>query len=145
MNKADTARKLPIGEVARRAGIAASAIRYYESEGLLPKAGRRGGRRVYDPAVLDQLTFIDLSKRSGFTVAEIRELVRGFAGSAPPGVRWRALAEEKMEALDQRIEEASAMKRLLLVVTACECPSFHDCAEALAENAASDDRPESGP
>jgi MerR family redox-sensitive transcriptional activator SoxR len=132
-------KKIPIGEVATRAGITASAIRYYESEGLLPKAGRQGGRRVYDEAILDQLTFIDLSKRSGFTVAEIRKLVRGFAGSAPPGVRWRALAEEKMEALDRRIEEAQTMKRLLTTVTACECPTFHDCAEAIDQNSSIDE------
>lgn len=124
-------KKIPIGEVATRAGIRASAIRYYESEGLLPKASRRSGRRVYDEGILDQLTFIDLSKRSGFSVAEIRRLVSGFAGSAPPGVRWRALAAKKMAALDRRIEEAQTMKRLLGIVAACECPSFHDCAEAI--------------
>ena len=126
--------KISIGEVAKRAGIKASAIRYYEGEGLLPKAGRRGGRRVYDESILDHLTFIDLSKRSGFTVAEIRRLVKGFAGTAPPGVRWRALASAKMEALDQRIEEAQAMRRLLGAVTACECPTFHDCAEAIGDD-----------
>ena len=126
--------KISIGEVARRAGLKASAIRYYESEGLLPKAGRVGGRRVYDESILDQLTFIDLSKRSGFTVAEIRKLVSGFAGAAPPGVRWRALAEKKMEALDRRIEEAQTMRRVLDAVTACECPTFHDCAEALGDD-----------
>ena len=126
--------KISIGDVAKRAGLKASAIRYYESEGLLPKAGRRSGRRVYDESILDQLTFIDLSKRSGFTVAEIRRLVKGFAGSAPPGVRWRALASAKMEALDKRIEEAQAMRRLLDAVTACECPTFHDCAEAIGND-----------
>ncbi len=124
-------KKILIGEVAKRAGIAASAIRYYESEGLLPKAARRGGRRVYDEAILDQLLFIDLSKRSGFTVAEIRRLVSGFAGNTPPGLRWRALAEKKLDALDRRIEEARAMKKLLLTVSDCQCPSFRDCAESI--------------
>ncbi len=123
--------RISIGEVAKRAGIAASAIRYYESEGLLPKAARRAGRRVYDEAILDQLLFIELSKRSGFTIAEIRKLVSGFAGNTPPGRRWRALAEEKLEALDQRIEEARAMKKLLLTVSDCHCPSFRDCAESI--------------
>jgi len=134
MSTTNSSNKILIGEVARRAGIKASAIRYYESEGLLPKADRRGGRRVYDVAILDQLTFIDLSKRSGFTVAEIRRLVSGFAGTAPPGVRWRALAEKKMEALDQRIEEAQTMRRLLGAVSACECPTFHDCAASLEKD-----------
>ena len=133
----DVMQKLSIGIIAKRAGIKASAIRYYESEGLLPKAGRQAGRRVYDDSILDQLRFIDLSKRSGFSVAEIRKLVGGSARSEPPGVRWRALAEKKMEDLDRRIEEARSMKRLLDVVTECECPTFRDCGRALSPHGTS--------
>ena len=129
--------KLSIGIIAKRAGIKASAIRYYESEGLLPKAGRQAGRRVYDDSILDQLRFIDLSKRSGFSIAEIQKLVGGFARSEPPGVRWRALAEKKKEDLDRRIEEARSMKRLLDVVAECECPTFRDCGRALSPESAS--------
>ena len=125
-------KKLRIGQVAKRAGIAASAIRYYEAEGLIPPAGRINGRRVYDDDMIDRLTFIEIAKRAGFTIAEIRKLQSGFARSTPPGVRWRALAERKLEELDRRIEEAETMKRMLGVVMGCECPSFDDCARAMA-------------
>ena len=62
-------KKLSIGQVAERAGIASSAIRYYESEGLLPRAGRRNGRRIYDEGIIDRITLIELAKRAGFRVA----------------------------------------------------------------------------
>ena len=126
-------KKLGIGEVAKRAGINASAIRYYEGEGLLPRAGRINGRRVFDEGIIDRLTFIELAKRAGFTVAEIRKLLSGFARSAPAGVRWRALAERKMAELDERIEEAEKMKRMLRLVMRCECPTFEDCARAMTD------------
>jgi len=125
--------KLAIGEVAKRAGIAASAIRFYESEGLLPRAARENGRRIYDADVIDRLTFIDLAKRSGFTVAEIKRLLSGFRSATPPGVRWRALAEQKLEELDRRIAEAQKMRELLGIVMGCECPTLDDCARAMRD------------
>ncbi|MEN8158531.1 MAG: MerR family transcriptional regulator [Myxococcota bacterium] len=123
--------EIGIGEVARRAGLASSAIRYYESEGLIPRADRRGGKRVYDEGVLLRLAIIDLAKRAGFTIAEIRQLLGGFARRTPPGVRWRRLAEGKLRELEARIAEARRMQALLEVVTRCECPSFDDCARAI--------------
>ena len=128
--------KLPIGQVAKRAGIAASAIRYYESEGLLPKAARQGGRRVYDEQIIDRLTFIELAKRSGFTVAEIRKLQSGFSRQTAPGVRWRSLADKKMQELETRIEEARQMKALLEILVGCECPTLDDCARAMRDGGA---------
>ena len=92
--------KLSIGEVAKRANIAASAIRYYESEGLIPPAGRVRGRRVYDPPIIARLALIHLAKSAGFTIAEIRKLLAGVARSAPPGARWRELAERKLAELE---------------------------------------------
>ena len=123
--------ELGIGEVARRAGIATSAVRYYESEGLIPRAARRSGRRVYDESILLRLTLIDLAKNAGFRVAEIKRLLSGFARRTPPGERWRSLAAAKLEELDQRIAEAERMKRLLRVAMRCDCPSFDDCSRAL--------------
>ena len=123
--------ELGIGEVAKRSGRAPSAIRYYESEGLLPPPPRRGGRRRYDASVLDQLALIDLAKRAGFTVAEIRKLLSGFARRTAPGERWRALTKAKLTELDARIAEAERMKRVLRVVARCRCPSLADCSRAL--------------
>ena len=123
--------ELSIGEVARRSGLASSAIRYYEGEGLIPLAGRRGGRRVYDESILLRLAIIELAKRAGFRIVEIRQLLSGFTKRTPPGVRWRRLAEGKLKELEARIEEARRMQALLEVVTRCECPSFEDCARAI--------------
>jgi MerR family redox-sensitive transcriptional activator SoxR len=117
--------------VAKRAGLAASAIRYYEEEGLIPRADRSGGRRVYDESILDRLTLIGVAKGAGFTIAEIKRLLGGFTRRTPPGERWRALARRKSEELDQRIAEAERMKRVLAAVTRCECPTFEDCSLAL--------------
>lgn len=121
-----------IGQVAERAGIAVSAIRYYEAEGLLPRAERSNGRRVYDESVLERLAIIHLAKGAGFTVAEVKRLLGGFDRSTPPGDRWRALAARKRVGLDQRIAEAERMKRILQMVIRCECPTFTDCSRAMS-------------
>jgi MerR family redox-sensitive transcriptional activator SoxR len=125
--------ELGIGEVARRAGIAPSALRYYENEGLIPRPERRNGRRVYGREVLERLALIDLAKRGGFTIAEIKRLLRGFARRTPPGERWRALAERKRKELDERISEARRMKAVLEVVARCACPTLDDCSRAMAK------------
>lgn len=127
-------KSLSIGEVAELAGIAASAIRYYEAEGLLPRPERRNGRRVYDPSVVGRLAIIHLAKSAGFTVAEVKRLLGGFARRTPPGKRWRALAEAKLAELDERIAEAERMKRVLRAVVRCECPTFTDCSQAMSRS-----------
>lgn len=119
--------ELQIGEVAERCGLATSAIRFYEKEGLLGKAPRKGGRRVYTEAVLDELALIELAKRAGFTVSEIKKLLSGFARRTPPGERWRTLTSGKMTQLDQRIAEAEQMKEVLRTIMRCRCPSLEDC------------------
>jgi DNA-binding transcriptional MerR regulator len=124
---------LRIGEVAERAGLAASALRYYEREGLLPKAARRGGARVYEESILDRLALIGVAKAAGFSVAEIKRLLSGFARRTPPGERWRSLAEAKLEELERRAEEIARMKRVLEAVTRCHCPTFEDCSSALRD------------
>lgn len=128
-----------IGEVARGTGLRASALRYYEAEGLVPSAGRRGGKRVYDEAALDRLALVELAKASGFTVAEVRKLLGGFDRRTPPGERWRSLAKGKIAALDARIAEARRMKRVLEIVSRCDCPTLAECGRAMRS------RPENRP
>lgn len=121
-------RPLSIGEVARRAGLRTSAIRYYESEGLIPVAERISGRRRYDEDVFSRLALIGLAQKAGFTVREIRTLLHGFGRRTPPGVRWRKLAARKLSEVEARIAEAREMQRVLQVLLDCECPSFEVCA-----------------
>jgi MerR family redox-sensitive transcriptional activator SoxR len=122
---------LSIGEVAERTGVAASALRYYEREGLIPKADRQGGKRVYGEDILDRLALIAVAKAAGFTVAEIQTLLSGFARRTPPGQRWRKLAETKLAELETRSAELERMKRVLLAVTRCKCPTLEECSRAL--------------
>ena len=81
-----------IGEVASRAGVAASAIRYYESIGLLPKPERESGQRRYDESVLGRLGFIGVAQAAGFKLPEIKELVGQIDGGSEMGTSMRAIS-----------------------------------------------------
>lgn len=119
-----------IGEVAQRAGIASSAIRYYEKEGLILKAERQGNARVYDEDIFDRLALIELAKKAGFTIAETRELVRGISRRTSPGPRLQAMATKKLTEVEERIAEAEQMRSVLQKMMNCECPTFEDCTRA---------------
>ena len=122
---------LSIGEAARRAGIAPSAIRWYERQGLIPRAERRGGKRIYGEDVLDRLALIGVAKAAGFRIAEIQVLLRGLGRRTPPGPRWRALAKRKAGELAARRDEIDRMARVLDALARCNCPTLRDCARAL--------------
>jgi len=70
---------MSIGEVAKKMGLRSSAIRYYERLGLIPKAPRLSGRRRYDDRVLERLAMVRFAKHVGFSIAEIKVLLRGVA------------------------------------------------------------------
>src|SRR6476661_988694 len=95
-----------IGDVAREAGLEPSAIRYYESEGLIPKPRRVGGQRRYDASIMEWLSLIALAKEAGFTVAEIKLLVSGFTPGTKPAARWASLAERKLVEIDALVARA---------------------------------------
>lgn len=116
-----------IGEVAQRAGLATSAIRYYEKEGLILKADRRGNARVYGADIFDRLALIELAKKAGFTIAETRDLVRGISRRTSPGPRLQAMATRKLLEVEERIAEAKRMREVLQKMMRCECPTFEAC------------------
>ena len=76
--------EMSIGEVARKMGLRSSAIRYYERLGLIPKAPRLSGRRRYDERVLERLAMVRFAKHVGFSIAEIKVLLRGVDGRPRP-------------------------------------------------------------
>jgi MerR family redox-sensitive transcriptional activator SoxR len=125
--------EIAIGEVARRAGIRASALRYYESIGLMPKPRRVGGRRRYDESAVQMLKVVQLAQAAGFTVAEIQTLLHGFAPDTPPAERWQPLARQKLLELDAQIARVQQMKRVLEKGLNCGCLRLEDCAIALEE------------
>lgn len=123
---------LPIGEVARRAGLRTSALRYYEEVGVLPPAERVGGQRRYDEAVLARLAVVRLAQDLGFSMAEIRALVEGFDDVGVPSERWRELASEKLTEVDALIRHAEHMKQLLEESLQCGCLTLDACTVVLA-------------
>jgi len=121
-----------IGDVARAAGLAPSAIRYYEKAGLLPKPGRQSGRRRYGAETAARLKIIQLARDAGFTIAETRTFLSGFSQATTPAARWRALAERKLAELETRSQRIAHMKRLLESSFHCGCLRIEDCERAIA-------------
>jgi MerR family redox-sensitive transcriptional activator SoxR len=121
---------LTIGEVARKAGLQTSAIRYYEKIGLLPKTQRVGGQRRYETSVLNYLEVINVAKRAGFRMDEIRHLFHGFGRGIPAFHRWQVLAQRKIAEMDDLIATAKKMKLLLQRADRCKCLDLEDCGKA---------------
>ena len=117
---------LTIGQVASRAGLRPSAIRYYETQGVLPKAPRIGGRRIYDASVLRRLAMIHLAKSAGFGLAEIRALI-ATADTHGPRPTWRLLARAKRVELDRQMDELARRKEVLARLTDCCCETLDEC------------------
>lgn len=120
-------RELTIGEAANRAGVAPSALRYWEEIGLLDPPRRSGGRRRYDEEALRRTELIVLAKRTGFSLADIRVLLSGFPAKRPPSAVWRKLAGNKLPEIERTLVEATAMKRVLEEGLECDCLSLEEC------------------
>jgi MerR family redox-sensitive transcriptional activator SoxR len=120
-------RELTIGEVADQAGLRTSAVRYYESVGLLPVSKRVNGRRVFSPEIVRLLRTIRFAQHAGFTVAEIRTLFHGFGANVPPSIRWRQLADRKLAELDALVAQADRMRQALRAAMRCGCLRIEDC------------------
>ncbi len=123
-------KELSIGDVARRMELSTSAIRFYESEGLLKPAPRRSGRRVYRESIFDQIAVIGLAQRAGFSIAEIRTLLHGFPRRATAAMRWRTFITTKRKELTAKSEELRRMLALLDTLQSCNCPDLEACGAA---------------
>jgi MerR family redox-sensitive transcriptional activator SoxR len=119
---------LTIGEVARRAGVATSSIRYYERIGLLPEPHRSGGQRRYDAEVLGKLGFIGVAQSAGFKLREIKELIDGVDGANGLGEQMRSLSSQKLGEVEALLERTKAMKGWLEVAQECGCATPAECA-----------------
>jgi DNA-binding transcriptional MerR regulator len=114
---------LDIGEVARRSGVPASTLRFYEDKGLIASIGRQGLRRQFDPRVLERLALIALGRSAGFSLDEIALM---FAPDGKPRLDRRVLSA-KAEELDNTIRELSAIRDGLRHAAACPAPSHMEC------------------
>ena len=114
---------MDISEVARRSGIPASTLRYYEQKGLIASAGRSGLKRVFDARVLERLALIRLGGAAGFSLDEI---ARMFAPDGGPQIDRKLLAAKAAE-LDRTIRRLSAMRDGLQHAAVCPAPSHMEC------------------
>jgi MerR family transcriptional regulator, redox-sensitive transcriptional activator SoxR len=119
--------ELTIGQVADRAGIAPSAIRYYESLGLLPEPDRLGGQRRYDERAVGRLAFIAVAQNAGFKLREIGELIDGIDASGGMAGSMRALSDRKLPEVELLLQRTQAMKGWLEVARECGCSSPDEC------------------
>ncbi|WP_163870965.1 helix-turn-helix domain-containing protein [Myxococcus eversor] len=116
-------RDLDITEVARRSGVPASTLRFYEARGLLSSTGRRGLRRLFAPDVLERLSLIAMGRAAGFSLEDIARMF------APDGrLRLdRKLLSARADELDRTIRELSAMRDGLRHAAVCPAPSHLEC------------------
>jgi DNA-binding transcriptional MerR regulator len=126
--------ELTIGEVARRAGVATSSIRYYERRGLLPEPAREHGQRRYDSDVLGRLGFIGVAQSAGFKLREIKTLIAGVDSSGGMAEPMRALSDRKLAEVEALLEQTKAMKGWLEVARECGCASPAECSLFPAPN-----------
>lgn len=126
---------MDIGEVAQRAGVPASTLRFYEEKGLIASVGRRGLRRLFDASVLERLALIALGQVAGFSLDEI---ARMFAPDGRPQVDRQQL-RDKADELDRTIRELIVLRNGLRHAAACRaadhmaCPTFRRILKAAAQ------------
>jgi MerR family redox-sensitive transcriptional activator SoxR len=118
---------LSIGEVAERAGVRASAIRYYESLGVLPEPQRENGQRRYPAEAIERVKVIGVAQQAGFSLPEIRQLLES-SDQGHVSDQLKALAERKLPEVEELIVRAQAMKGWLETATGCNYSTLDVCA-----------------
>jgi MerR family transcriptional regulator, redox-sensitive transcriptional activator SoxR len=120
---------LTVGELAERAGCATSAVRYYESLGLVQSTRTGGGQRRFRRETLRRLAFIRAAQNVGLSLEEIREALGELPGGrTPTKADWTRVSASWRARLDQRIEALTALRDGLTACIGCGCLSLRRCA-----------------
>jgi MerR family transcriptional regulator, redox-sensitive transcriptional activator SoxR len=120
-----------IGQLARSAGLNASAIRYYERRGLLAPTQRKGGQRRYATDAVSRVLLIRFATEMGFTLNEIKLFLAGIRDNTPVGPRWRKLATRKLIEVNQNVARSLQLRSLLQGLLHCHCPTLQFCLNRL--------------
>ena len=119
---------LTIGQVARRSGVAASALRFYDGLGLIRSERSGSGHRRYPRAALRRIAFIVFAQRIGLTLEEIgEELARLPADRVPTGREWARLSRTWTARIDRRMAELERLRVGLTACIGCGCLSLERC------------------
>lgn len=123
------AHEITIGTLARRTGLAPSAIRYYEDEGLVHPERTAAGQRRFLRADIRRLSFVMIAQKLGFPLARIRTLLEDLPDRRTPNARdWAKISTEMRTELDARIAELEALRDTLDGCIGCGCLSLDKCA-----------------
>jgi MerR family redox-sensitive transcriptional activator SoxR len=122
-------RELTIGELAARSGVAPSALRFYEEEGLIASRRTDGNQRRYEPAVLRRVALLQAGRAAGIPLAAIKAALDGLPAGRTPGRRdWERLSRAWRADIDERIAWLEALRNRLDGCIGCGCLSLDRCA-----------------
>jgi MerR family redox-sensitive transcriptional activator SoxR len=134
--------RLPIGAVAERTGVATSALRYYESEGLISSTRTEGGQRRYTRDVIRRVSFIRIAQEVGLTLDEIRDALDALPdGRAPTEKDWHRLSTSWRPRLDEQIAVLERLRDRLDACIGCGCLSLKVCRLVNPDDVAGADGP----
>ena len=120
--------RITIGELSGRSGVAASALRFYESRGLLSAERSGGNQRRYHRSVLRRVAFIRAAQRVGLSLDEIADALAGLpSGRTPTKADWRRVARTWSSRIDQQISDLERLKEKLTGCVGCGCLSLRTC------------------
>jgi MerR family transcriptional regulator, redox-sensitive transcriptional activator SoxR len=123
-----TSEVVPIGEIVARSGFAASALRYYEREGLITSQRSPGGQRQFHRSVLRRLAFIRAAQRVGLSLDEVRAALATLPDSrTPTRADWARLSRSWRSRLDEQIAALEALRDGLDSCIGCGCLSLRRC------------------
>ncbi len=128
---------IPIGELAVRSGVATSAIRFYESEGLVRSQRSSGNHRLYPRHALRRIAFIRVAQRVGLTLEEIADALSLLPPDrAPTKAEWARLSRSWRHGLDERIDDLQQLRDDLTSCIGCGCLSLGSCKLSNPQDAA---------
>src|ERR1700722_9926849 len=119
---------LTVGEVAERSGVAISAVRFYEAEGLIQSTRNAGNQRRFARETLRRVAVIKVAQRLGIPLASIREALKSLPeGRTPTAADWNKLSARWRAELDDRIDKLQQLRNQLSTCIGCGCLSLADC------------------
>ncbi|MER7208320.1 redox-sensitive transcriptional activator SoxR [Streptosporangium sp. NPDC020072] len=128
MDKLTPTDLLSVGEVARRAGVAVSALHFYEQQGLIVSERTAGNQRRYRRHVLRRISLILVAKRMGIPLAEVAQVFEGLPGDRMPSKRdWERISRRWAALLEARRREIERLERELTGCIGCGCLSLRRC------------------